>query len=227
MAVKAMDIVGAARQYIGSPYRWWDGTWPNPGPATYTDWQNPGYYTSDFVRREGVNCSGLINLARMECGLEPIGGTGHYQDWLEANGGVAFDSSTPGVPGAICVHRWEGGMGAGAEGHIAMYTDAHTLLQSDSVNGVWEGEQDYDSTTWAYYLVYGLMPDVDYSDAGVVVEPEDTTAAASTPSGPWQQQGWFQITPQGLWLQFQPGQSGVQGAWVEVDENGWLKLSRE
>ncbi len=118
-------------------------------------------------------------------------------------------------------------MGPGAEGHIAMYTDAHTLIQSDGVNGVWEGEQDHDSTTWAYYLVYGLMPDVDYSDAQPTAEPPETTAVSTAVSGPWQQRGWFEITQEGLWLRFQPEQSELEGVWVEVDQNGWLRLSRE
>ncbi len=161
--VKASEIVAAARSYAGSPYRWWTGAFPEYGPPGYMDYQSPGYYSPGFVKREGVHCAGLINLARMECGLEPVGLTKAYYDWLY-DSGEWFDPSTPGVPGAICVHPWQSGMGAGNEGHVAMYTDEHTLVQSVPGTGVYEGEQDYDSHAWADYWLYALMSDVDYSE---------------------------------------------------------------
>jgi len=97
----------------------------------------------------------------MECGLTPIGLTKQYGDWLWNEGtGAYFDTSSPGVPGAICVKPWDGW----SEGHVAIYADAHTLIQAVLNPGVYEGEQDYDSYNWAGYTTYGLMPDVDYSD---------------------------------------------------------------
>jgi hypothetical protein len=62
------------------------------------------------------------------------------------------------------VRPWTPGTGPGvAEGHVAIYTDAHTLIEAVGNPGVYEGEQDYDSYEWAGYTTYGLMPDVDYS----------------------------------------------------------------
>ncbi len=61
-------------------------------------------------------------------------------------------------------YAWYLGTRAGAEGHVAIYTDAHTLIQATATSGVWEGEQDYDSYAWAGYTSYGLMPDVEYGD---------------------------------------------------------------
>lgn len=142
-----MDIVNAAREYIGAPYRYWTGVYPEYGPPGYNDWQNAGYYPSGYVTSEGVHCAGLVNLARMECGLQPIGLTKQYSDWIWASGtGSYFDPSSPGVPGAICVIPWD--PSTGAEGHVAIYTDAHTLIQATLSSGIWEGEQDYDSYQW-------------------------------------------------------------------------------
>ncbi len=142
-----------------------DGSVPRVRPPGYNDWQNAGYYTPGYVYSEGVHCAGLVNLARMECGLSPIGLTKQYGDWLWNEGtGEYFnpDPNAPGVPGAICVIPWD--PGTGAEGRVAIYTDAHTLIQATLASGVWEGEQDYDSYQWAGYTTYGLMPDVDYSE---------------------------------------------------------------
>lgn len=164
MAVTGMDIVKAARKFVGAPYRFWTGAVPELYAPGYGEWVNPGDYTPGYVQSEGVHCAGLVNLARMECGLPPIGLTKQYGDWLWNEGtGEVFnpDPNSPGVPGAICVRPWD--PGSGAEGHVAIYTDAHTLIQAVLNPGVYEGEQDYDSYQWAGYTSYGLMPDVDYS----------------------------------------------------------------
>lgn len=162
MSVKASEIVTAARQLIGASYTWWQDGDPVPLWLYDYPYSRPPV---EYIMSAGTMCSDLISWARMECGLPWIGGTGAYQDWIMTNGGIAFDPSIPGVPGAICVHRYEGPW---AQGHIALYTDEHTLIQATdgvgSFAGVNEGEQDYDSHQWANYLVYGLQPDVDYSE---------------------------------------------------------------
>ncbi len=178
MAVTGMDIVNAARQFAGAPYRYWTGVYPEVGPPGYTDWQDPGYYYPGYVYSEGVHCAGLVNLARMECGLTPIGLTKQYGDWLWNEGtGEYFnpDPNSPGVPGAICVKPWD--PYTGAEGHVAIYTDAHTLIQAVLNPGVYEGEQDYDSYNWAGYTTYGLMPDVDYD--GLEIQGNDNLQATA------------------------------------------------
>lgn len=183
--VKAAELVEAARAYVGSPYRWWTGAYPEHGPPGYMDGGNIAAYTWGFVRREGVHCAGLINLARADCGLEPMGLTKAYYDWLYDDG-EWFVTDDPGVPGAICVHPWQAGV---TEGHIAMYTDTHTLIQSVPGQGVWEGEQDYDSHRWADYWLYALMPDVDYSDAS----PQPSTEVW-TPAQTWYEENSQEVS---------------------------------
>lgn len=153
----------------GASYRWWDGQYPfTPGTAMYADGSGhsdedgwAGKYSVDYIMREGVNCVGLLNWARMECGLDPIGGTGHWYDWLWDNS-EWFDPSTPGERGAVVVHQYEEGI---SEGHIAVFVDDQYLIQSESTNGVWAGEHQVHSNNWAGYQLYAKMPDVDYSGA--------------------------------------------------------------
>lgn len=159
------------------------------------------------------NCSDFINYARQECGLSFIGGTPAYYDWIQANSGVSFDPSTPGVPGALCVNPgvWRGGIG---QGHIALYTDEHTLIQSDSSRGVNEGEQDYVSHGWVEggYWLYGLMPDVDYSDESA----DPTPTAPELPT-------WFGVGADGV---VRLGGDWSQG-WIRRDEDGQLRYVAE
>ncbi len=53
-----MGIVEAARQFLGAPYKFWTGVYPEYGPPGYNDWQDPGYYTPGYVVSEGVHCAG-------------------------------------------------------------------------------------------------------------------------------------------------------------------------
>jgi hypothetical protein len=213
MAVTGMDIVEAARKFAGAPYHFWTGAFPEYGPPGYMDWLNPGDYMPGYVQSEGVHCAGLVNLARMECGLQPVGLTKAYSEWLWSSGkGESFnpDPNTPGVPGALCVKPWEPGTPPGqSEGHIAIYTDAHTLIQAVVNPGVYEGEQDYDSYAWAGYTTYGLMPDVDYSgvaDRGNINKEDVWYVAVDSEgymrvkgpdwSGGWYDAGWKWHAPE-------------------------------
>ncbi len=62
-----------------------------------------GRYTRGFVLSEGINCTGLINWARAECGLPTIGGTKRYPEWLEENGNL--ERYDPNVPGLVFRHE--------------------------------------------------------------------------------------------------------------------------
>lgn len=157
------DIVASARKLLGVWYEWWSEgesipLWwyeygDNPPPRSYFD-------------ANGTMCSDLVNFALNDNGLPSIGGTPAFYDALYDSGSW-FDASASAVPGAVCINpgTWRGGNG---QGHIAIYTDEHTLIQATdgagSFAGVNEGEQDYNSVAWADYWLYGLLPGVDYSE---------------------------------------------------------------
>lgn len=189
MSVKASQVVEAGRSILGASYVWWQIG--DPLPKWYYEYPY-GPPPPSWVYANGIHCADYISYARQLCGLPAIGGTGDYQDWLEANGGETFDPSTPGVPGALCVHRYEGPYGS-AQGHVAMYTDEHTLIQATSMYGVNEGEQDYDSHQWANYYIYGLMPDVDYSGSGEISAPAPSDRLI------WQKYGWWTYESETSW----------------------------
>lgn len=223
--VTATQFVEAARSYLGAPYRWWTGAFPEYGPPGYMDWQKPGYYDPSFVMSEGVHCAGYVNIVRMACGLEPVGLTKAYEDWAWANGGVAFDSDAPGKAGAICVKGWQPGTAPGvAEGHIAIYTTEHDLIHASPGFGVHESGTDIDTYWWAQYAVYLEMPDLDYS--GGTDNATDTTpprgAPGRAPGTPWQ---WLAIDAEG-WARFDGpdysrGWFDTQWQWHEPDDAGY------
>lgn len=160
--VTGQDIVDAARQILGSPYRWWGGGELELAAPFYMGGAIAAGFDRNFVKREGVNCAGLLNWARAECGLDPLGGTGVFPDFLSER--QLFDPTTPGVPGAVAIHPYEGGMGFPAEGHVVLYSGEHSVIQSDAGRGVNEDDQDYEAHEWSDFVYYGLMPDVYYSD---------------------------------------------------------------
>lgn len=217
MAVTGSDIVQAARELLGVPYVWWkDG---DPIPMWSYDYADSNPPASEMWNWY-VMCSDLVNWARQECGLDAIGGTPAYYDWLLSSGtGEAFDPSTEGVPGAICVNPgiWRGGYG---QGHIAIFTDEHTLIQATDGQGgfagVNEGEQDYDSHGWANYWLYGLMSDVDYSEYIQPVQPGHENVVID-PSV-----NWFAIGADGI---VRLGSKDVDwsGGWIGQSGDGWLR----
>lgn len=188
------DIVDSARKLLGIWYEWWEEGEPIPlWWYEYGDTMPP----LSWFWANGTMCSDLVNAARNDNGLPSIGGTPAYYDWLVA-ASVAedFDPTTPGVPGAVCVNPgvWRGGSG---QGHIAIYTDEHTLIQATDgaypFNGVNEQEQDYDSHKWANYWIYALMPDVDYSESLASGAPEVVENSISVPR------------------------------WLSIDKDGWCR----
>jgi cell wall-associated NlpC family hydrolase len=213
VTVKGSEIVAAARQLLGVPYVWWEEDDPIPM------WSYDYPYTNPPIQKtwsRQVMCSDLVNFARQECGLAAIGGTPAYYDWLLSTGtGIAFDPTTDSVPGAICVNPgvWRGGSG---QGHVAIYTDEHTLIEATDPAGVWEGEQDYDSHQWAAYWLYGLQPDVDYSES--IKEPDPGYGGVVTDPSI----NWFGIGDDGI---VRLGGKNVDWSrgWIGQDASGWLK----
>jgi hypothetical protein len=86
MVVKETEVVEAARRVLEAPHRRWDGVASSAGAPVYLDGASATGYTRKFVRREGIDCAGLINWARAECRLEPIGGTKRYREWIGMTG---------------------------------------------------------------------------------------------------------------------------------------------
>lgn len=216
--VSVEDFMAAMEEVIGASYRWWDGAYPfTPGAAMYADGSGhcnedgwAGKYDKAYVMREGINCTGLLNRARMECGLAPIGGTGHWADWIWANGGQTFSADTPGQRGAICVHKFEDGI---SEGHIAVYWDDEYLIQSESSGGVHRNEHHTTSHAWAQYEVYGLMPDVDYTNSQIPTDKPN-----------WKKDGWIEIA--GIFKKEDSGLAPSQ-MWGAITESGgkkWLEI---
>ena len=75
----ATEVVQAARSQIGAFYLF--------GYAEYTEAPVP-----DDLQEVGTNCNGIINWARIQCGLIGVGNTGAYYDWI-TNAEVADPNS--------------------------------------------------------------------------------------------------------------------------------------
>jgi cell wall-associated NlpC family hydrolase len=186
--VTAQDLIATGRQMMGSAYEQWDGTWPPSAGAPF--WMI-GDVSVDLVLKYGCNCSGFLNAILRLNGLPAAGGTGSIGDYLIDL--QDFDVSTPAVPGALALRPWSGGVGDLSEGHVALYTGAHSLLQADH-RGVNELDTDTVSQSWAGFTVYGLLPNVDYSPAPV--EPNEEL---------WRKYGWWTYESESSWnLKFYP-----------------------
>lgn len=191
--VTPADIIQIGRQMLGAEYSQWDGTWPPEDGAPF--WMT-GDVSVDLVKRDGCNCAGFLNAILRILGLPPAGGTGSIGDYLIDL--EDFDVNLPAVPGAIALRPWTGGVGNLEEGHVAIYLDEHTLLQSDH-RGVNEQDQDYDSQPWAGFTVYGLLPGVNYEQGS---PPGDQTDKEM-----WEKYGWWTYESEKSWnlRYFPPG----------------------
>lgn len=197
--VTAAEFVAAARTFKGGWYRQWTGAYPENGPPGYMDFA-PGYYTPSYFHSEGAHCAGFVNLACQACGLYPGGLTRWWTDHAWTNGGVAFDPSTPGRPGAMAIRGWTHGTGVGvAEGHIVIYVGEHEIIHCTPGRGVVEGDTDYGTHEWADYEVYFEPPWLDFSDADSVtvqsspwVAP-DKNGRLVLNGEDWKKNGWFWV----------------------------------
>jgi len=178
----AQDIVESAYKLLGAPYRTWH--LGDPLPMWKKDGRGDPPPASD-LKDVGVMCADLINFALQDNGLRPGGGTQAFGDYLENTSG--FDPDTPGEPGAIAYRPYRGAA-LGAQGHIALYVDEHTLIQALAGTqprffGVTDQFSDKETYNWGgntLFTVYGFLPGVDYSG-----RPKDgtTTHAPNTYPG--------------------------------------------
>ena len=126
----------------------------------------------------------LINFALEDNGLRPGGDTQAFGDYLEKTS--RFDPDSPGEPGAIAYRPFRGAA-LGAQGHIALYVDEHTLIQALAGTqprffGVTDKFTDKETYNWGgntLFTVYGFLPGVDYSGGS----SNGTTPASNTYPG--------------------------------------------
>ena len=123
-------------------------------------------------------------------------GSGRYRTWgndylVDAR---SFDPDAPGEPGAVCLATFGGNNG---EGHIAIYVDEHTLIQSLTTTGVTDQFTDIQTHVWPEcgFEIYGHIPGVDYS--GGKEDGNGSNEAAAPPR------------------------------WLSIDRDGWLRADGE
>jgi hypothetical protein len=161
----AGDIVQAAYQLQGAPYRPWHSG--NSIPMWQDD-EIPGYTglnsLRDHLLRVGVMGADLVNFALLYSGLDPNGGTGTFADHLVNTG--SFDPDTPGQPGAIALRPYQGPQD---DGSIALYVGAHRVIQSIPGEGVTDAYTDQQTYSWASqgypryrFTIYGFLRGVHY-----------------------------------------------------------------
>ena len=142
---------------------------PPPGSLVYLYGSPAAGYSRKSVWREGTDCAGLINWARAECGLEPIGGTKPDREWIGMTGSWALRSWP--VRSRRCA-RDASAQGGHRGGHIVMIsTPDQYVIQVDASRGVNEYGRAWEARSWAGFTHYGLMPDADYSETPEAVQP--------------------------------------------------------
>jgi len=154
----AENIVQAAYELLGAPYRPW-----RPG-NDIPMWQDDGLHGADLadhLRRVGVMGADLMNYALVRNGLRPGGGTGTFRNYLRNTGN--FDPDTPGERGAIALRPYQGPQD---DGSIALYVGGHQIIQSIPGEGVtdrYTDKQMYSRPEQRYrFTIYGFLPDVRY-----------------------------------------------------------------
>ena len=161
--VSADDIVQAAYELLGVPYRPWRSgdsipMWLDDGP--YMDaFFNAGHEVAlaelrSHLRRVGVMGADLVHYALIanrlyEAGLDS-GGTGTFGKYLKNT--FDFDPDSPGQLGAI-----------------ALYVGPHRVIQSIPGEGVTDQYTDQQTYSWASqghpryrFTIYGFLPGVSY-----------------------------------------------------------------
>lgn len=155
-----LSAIEAGRECIGAPYIFWGGGALEEWEPMYTN--SPGL-TADYVRANGVNCSGLINvLRRFALGDDvPFMGTEAYADFI--NPWEAWDPNKYYPRGTLLLERYIEGV---SEGHIAIIVEEdQTILQSTSwyggtFPGVTEDRTSWDQAVYTPWDWAGFMPDL-------------------------------------------------------------------
>lgn len=140
----------------GAAYRTW--YWGASLPMWLDDGVNVP--SVEYLMQNGVMCADLLDFARVDNGLEPVGGTDAYDAFVTEK--VAFDPAAPGIVGAVAGSPYQGAS-LEYQGHVLLYTGAHSVVQALFSDGVTERYTDYETADFLSLTYYGFMPDVDYS----------------------------------------------------------------
>ena len=161
--VNAQEIVQAAYQLLGAPYRHWHTGDPIPM------WRKDGVGDPPppwHLHNVGVMGADLINFALESNGLPPGGGTGTFGNYLVNT--LDFDPDSPGQRGAIALRPYQGPQD---DGSIALYVGPHKVIQSLPDRGVTDQFTDKQTYGWASgqphqpryrFTIYGFLQGVRY-----------------------------------------------------------------
>lgn len=154
--VTGQDIANACVQVVGAAYRTWY-RW-----ASLPMWLDDGIDqpSIDYIMANGIMCADLLDLGRVYNGLEAVGGTEAYDAFVSEK--VTFDPAAPGIVGAVAGSPYQG-ENLQYQGHVLLYTGAHSTVQALYSDGVTTRYTDYETADFLSLTYYGLMPDVDYS----------------------------------------------------------------
>ena len=173
------DLIKAARDLLGAQYRtWYSGALI---PMWLADGQGDPPSADYLLNGPGVMCSDLLNWCMEQCGLSAIGGTEAWHDYLY-DSSEWFDVNSPAEVGAVAIQNYQS---EANQGHIALYTGEHQLIQAITTAGVTEAYTDYQTYLWpeCNFDIYARIPGVDYSGN---VQP-------TPPAAPdWQTYGWYE-----------------------------------
>jgi hypothetical protein len=159
--VTGHDIVRAAYQLLGAPYRHWQVGDPIP------IWRKDGMGEPPppwHLHNVGVMGADLINFALRHNDLPMDRGTETFANTLYNT--YPFDPSSPGQLGAIALRPYQGPQD---DGSIALYVGEHQLIQSIPSEGVTDRYTDIETYSWASqgyprygFTIYGFLKGVDY-----------------------------------------------------------------
>lgn len=157
--IKAVDLVEACRLLRGVFYRtWYLGD-------SLPMWVDDGYdaYTPppvSHMQNSGIMCADLVNWGLVYCGADWVGGTSAFYDAvLESD---YFSPDEPGEAGYIAGSPYLGDSLAN-QGHVLLYTGAHSTIQALYSDGVTEKYTDQQTAGFLTLSYYGKVPGVDYS----------------------------------------------------------------
>lgn len=133
----------------------------------------------------GVMCADLVAFACLDNGIDAPAGTSAWWDFLEER--EDFSLETPGEVGAVCMSPYQDPYD---QGHIAIYTGEHYIVQSITSGGVTNDWTDYETYPWpeCHFTLYGKIPGVDYSGS-TSSSPDSVSERPSWDHGA----GWYEV----------------------------------